>query len=124
MRRFAKSILVPALGAAALPVVLAGAAGRAAAATIAADKLPEPAVAPGVPRAEADYLQLLHAHVHRRWADNFLRLIGETLPATNPLNSEPGRTAEVDVTITTDGQMVASAITKGSGFPGFDDAVV
>src|SRR3954468_4405307 len=119
MRPFAKSPL--GFGAALLAVAAAGAgagAGRAQAATIAADKLPEPQVGAALPAAEAEYLRRLHAHVHRRWADNFLRLIGETLPASNPLNSEPGRTADVDVTITPDGQMVASALTKASGFPG------
>lgn len=125
MRRFAKSSFAIGCGAALLAAAAAGTSERPArAATIAADKLPEPEVGAGLPAAESEYLRRLHAHVHRRWADNFLRLVGESLPASNPLNTEPGRTAEVDVTITPDGQLVASTITKGSGFPGFDDAIV
>ena len=95
---------------------------RAAAETIAADKLPEPKVADtGLP--ESVYLPALHAHVHRRWADNFLRLVGEKLPATDPLN-DASKTAEVDLVIAGDGQLASVAIARGSGVQGFDDAVL
>ncbi|HVZ89409.1 MAG TPA: HEAT repeat domain-containing protein [Polyangia bacterium] len=95
---------------------------RAQAAPIAADKLPEtPLAAP--PGAEATYLATLHAHVHKRWADNFLRLIAEKLELSNPLNV-PDRATEVDLVISGDGQLISSSISKSSGFPGFDDAVI
>src|SRR5215471_4719365 len=97
--------------------------GRASADMIAADKLPEPALNDkALPAPEGEYLRRIHAHIHKRWADNFVRLIGEQIPAANPLN-EPGRTAEADLTIGADGQLVASRITVSSGFPGFDDAI-
>jgi HEAT repeat protein len=95
---------------------------RANAAQIAADKLPETPIAAS-PGAEATYLATLHAHVHKRWAENFLRLIGEKLELSNPLNA-PTLAAEVDLVISGDGQLISSAISKSSGFPGFDDAVI
>ena len=59
---------------------------RAAADQIAADKLPETALADRSGGKEGEYLRELHAHIHRRWADNFLRLAAEKLPPINPLN--------------------------------------
>jgi hypothetical protein len=102
--------------------MLACLAGPAAAEPLPADKLAEPPLG-DLPPAEAAYVRKLHAHIHRRWAENFLRLVGETLPLTNPLN-DGSRVAEVDITIAADGQLVATSITKGSGFPGFDDAMI
>ena len=99
------------------------AAGRARADAIAADKLPETPLADRTGGPEGDYLRTLHAHIHRRWADNFLRLAAEKLPAVNPLN-QPGMTAEVDIVVAPDGQLLSAAITRGSGFAGFDDAVL
>jgi len=98
-------------------------AGGAVAATIPADKLPEGAGPPPAPGAEASYLPDLHAHVHRRWANNFLRLVGENMEASNPLNT-PDRSAEVDVVIGADGQLVSTKVSRPSGFPGFDDAII
>src|SRR3954468_8363874 len=99
---------------------------RAAADPIAADKLPETAM-PAVSNASAgpkrDYLRALHGHIHRRWADNFLRLAGEKLPAINPLN-QPGLTAEADIVVAGDGQLISARVARGSGFPGFDDAIL
>jgi TonB family protein len=99
---------------------------RAAADPIAADKQPEtamPALATASAGPERDYLRALHAHIHRRWADNFLRLAGEKLPAINPLN-QPGLTAEADIVVAGDGQLISARIARGSGFAGFDDAVL
>jgi TonB family protein len=101
------------------------AGGRAAADTIPADKLPEIAVTATTASKRPEvshYLRALHEHVHRRWADNFLMLIQQKLPLTNPLNVA-ARDAEVDVVISPDGQLLSSTITKSSGFPGFDDAI-
>ncbi len=95
----------------------------AVAATIPADKLPEGAGPPPAPGAEASYLPDLHAHVHRRWANNFLRLVGENIEASSPLNT-PDRSAEVDVVIGADGQLVFTKVSRPSGFPGFDDAII
>jgi HEAT repeat protein len=96
---------------------------RAAAEPIAADKLPEaPLAAPGS-GPEAAYLKVLHGHIHKRWADNFLRLAGEKLPAINPLN-QPGLTAEADIVVAPDGQLISARITRASGFLGFDDAIL
>ena len=103
-------------------VVLAALARRAEADSIAADKLSEtPLVAGSGP--EGAYLRELHAHIHRRWADNFLRLAADKLPATNPLN-DATKVAEVDVIIAADGQLISAKITRPSGFAGFDDAIV
>ena len=96
---------------------------RAAAEPIAADKLPEPPLTDRAGGPEGEYLKTLHAHIHRRWADNFLRLAGEKLPPVNPLN-QPGLTAEADVVVAPDGQLISARITRGSGFAGFDDAIV
>jgi len=100
---------------------------RAAAEPIAADKLPETAMpaamSDGTPGPERDYLRALHTHIHRRWTDNFLRLAGEKLPPVNPLN-QPGLTAEADIVVAGDGQLISARIARGSGFPGFDDAVL
>jgi TonB family protein len=96
---------------------------RAAAEPIAADKLPEPPLADRAGNPEGDYLKTLHAHIHRRWAENFLRLAAEKLPPVNPLN-QPGLTAEADVVVAPDGQLISAQITRGSGFAGFDDAIL
>src|SRR3954466_8676087 len=105
-------------------LVLCSALGPAAvAATLPADKLPELPMALPPPGPEATYLGKLHAHIHRSWTDNFLRLIGDKLELNNPLNV-PDRVAEVDVVISTDGQLLSTTVTRSSGFPGFDDAVV
>jgi HEAT repeat protein len=104
------------LGAAVAPV------GRAHAEAIAADKLPEAPLADRAGGAEGDFLRKLHAHIHGRWADNFLRLTSEQLPATNALNN-PMLAAEADIVVGPDGQLVAAKLTRSSGFPGFDQAV-
>ncbi len=96
---------------------------RATAATLPADRLPELPLALPPPGPEATYLGILHAHIHRRWTDNFLRLVGEKLELNNPLNV-PDRTAEVDLVISGDGQLLSSTISRSSGFPGFDDAII
>jgi hypothetical protein len=95
---------------------------RAHAEAIAADKLPEAALADRAGGGEGDYIRALHAHIHGRWADNFLRLTSEQLPATNALNN-PMLAAEADIVVAPDGQLVAAKLTRGSGFPGFDQAV-
>jgi HEAT repeat protein len=96
---------------------------RAAADIIAADKLPEAPLAAGRGGPEGEYLRTLHAHIHRRWADNFLRLAAEKLPSINPLN-DASKVAEVDLVVAPDGQLISAKITRSSGFPGFDDAIV
>ena len=104
-----------------LTAALAG--GAAEAAIIPADKLPESPLPLPPPGPEATYLNAVHAAIHRRWTDNFLRLIGEKLELTNPLNVAD-RSAEVDLVISGDGQLLSSQVTRSSGFPGFDDAVL
>ena len=101
-------------------VALAAAAGPAGAATLPSDKVAEPAIMGGP--NDVEYLRKIHAHVHKRWADNFLALIGQNLALGNPLN-DAARVAEVDVVISAQGKLVSATITKGSGFAGFDDAV-
>jgi TonB family protein len=95
---------------------------RAGADPIAADKLPEVALS-AARGAEGDYMRQLHAHIHKRWADNFLRLAAEKLPPVNPLN-QPALTAEADIIVAPDGQLISARLSRGSGFPGFDDAIV
>jgi hypothetical protein len=95
-------------------------AGRARAATLPSDKAAEPAVMGGP--ADIDYLRKIHAHVHKRWTDNFLALIGQNLALTNPLN-DASKAAEADVVIAADGKLVSATLTKPSGFAGFDDAI-
>ncbi|HVU53315.1 MAG TPA: TonB C-terminal domain-containing protein [Polyangia bacterium] len=107
-------------------VLLAGslaaltAAGPARAATLPNDKLAEPAIMGGP--SDLEYLRKLHAHVHKRWADNFLALIGQNLALNNPLN-DPARFAEADVVVSAQGKLVSATITKSSGDAGFDGAI-
>jgi len=96
---------------------------RAAADQIAADKLPEAPLAAAGTAPETAYLKTLHGHIHRRWADNFLRLAAEKLPPVNPLN-QPGLTAEADIVVAPDGQLISARVTRSSGFAGFDDAIL
>ena len=100
--------------------VAALSASRAAAAPLPSDKVAEPAIVGGP--NDVEYLRKIHAHVHKRWADNFLALIGQNLAVTNPLN-DASRVAEADVVISAAGKLVSATITKSSGFAGFDDAV-
>jgi hypothetical protein len=96
---------------------------RAAADTIPADKLPETPLSLTNRRPVVnEYLKKLHGHVHGRWADNFLVLVGQKLSLANPLNT-PARAAEIDVVVSPDGQLLELKVAKSSGFPGFDDAV-
>jgi len=104
-------------------VLAAATNSRVFAAALPADKLPEQPLSLPPPGPAATYLTALHAHIHRRWTDNFLRLIGEKLELNNPLNVAD-RSAEVDVTISGDGQLLSAKITRSSGFPGFDDAII
>ncbi|HXJ21902.1 MAG TPA: TonB family protein [Polyangia bacterium] len=92
-------------------------------AIIPADKLPESPLPLPPPGPEATYLTAVHNRIHGRWTDNFLRLIGEKLELNNPLNV-PDRVAEIDLVIATDGQLISSQVSRSSGFPGFDDAVL
>jgi len=61
------------------------AAATAFAAPLPADKEKETplAVSEG---PEASYLSRVHARAHSRWADNFLALASQTLPAIDPIN--------------------------------------
>jgi hypothetical protein len=103
-------------------LALAGGLGARAAwaDAVPADKLPEPAIA--AKGVEGDYLQRIHNQVHRRWAENFLRLAAEKLPLANPVN-DPTRVAVADVILSADGQIVSVEISRSGGFLGFDDAV-
>lgn len=92
----------------------------ASAAPLPADKAAEPAVMGGP--GDIDYLRKLHAHVHKRWTDNFLALIGQNLPLTNPLN-DATRVAEADLVIAGNGKLISATIVKPSGFAGFDEAI-
>jgi HEAT repeat protein len=116
-RRLVRTLLL--LGGA-LAVGAALGAGPAGAATLPNDKVAEPALMGGP--NDLEYLRKLHAHVHKRWADNFLTLIGQNLPLSDPLN-DPSRAAEADVVIGGDGKLVNVTLTRRSGFAGFDDAV-
>jgi hypothetical protein len=91
------------------------------AATLPSDKVAEPTLMGGP--NDLPYLRTLHAHVHRRWTDNFLALIGQNLAVTDPLN-DASRAAEVDLVFSAKGKLVAATITKSSGLAGFDDAVI
>jgi TonB family protein len=107
-----------------LALILTVLGARGAQATpIPADKLPEAAGPPPATPAEASYLREVHTPIHRRWTDNFLRLISEKLEPANPLNAAD-RSAEVDLVVGADGQLLSSKISRSSGFPGFDDAIL
>jgi HEAT repeat protein len=114
MTRRSTALLVAGFGA-----VLA-LAGPAAAATLPNDKVAEPTIMGGP--NDLEYLRKIHAHVHKRWADNFLALIGQNLALSNPLNN-PALAAEADVVISAQGKLISATITKGSGFDGFDSAI-
>src|SRR5215208_2827608 len=98
-----------------LGLALGGVARRADAAGIPADKLPEAAVAIADPVAvEANnYVRALHAHIHRSWADNFLRLAAEKLPATDQLN-DATKSADVELVIGGDGQLASATVARAS----------
>jgi len=96
------------------------AAATAFAAPLPADKEKETplAVSEG---PEASYLSRVHARAHSRWADNFLALASQTLPATDPIN-QPTLATTVELVLNPDGEIVKLETTKASGFAGFDDA--
>ena len=73
------TVFLSALG---VGVVLGLTLGAASAAPLPADKLPEQPLALPPAGPEATYLDALHTHIHHRWSDNFLRLIGEKLEPT------------------------------------------
>ena len=96
------------------------AAATALAVPLPADKLNEPVI--GGTGVEGAYLQQVHQRVHSRWAENFLRLASEKLPASDPVN-DATRTATADVVLGQDGQILSLELTKSGGLGGFDDAV-
>ena len=108
------------LFAAAIALGVLIAAATALAGPLAADKAPEPALT--ATGAEGTYLQQMHQRVHSRWAENFLRLAAEKLPASDPVN-QPTRAATADVVLGDDGQILTLELSKSSGYGGFDDAV-
>ena len=65
---------------------------------------------------EATYLGELHAHIHRSWTDNFLRLIGDKLALNNPLNVSD-RAAEVDMVISATASSCRRPSPVRPGFP-------
>lgn len=81
----------------------------------------EPEIPAGDPDTAA-YLHAMHARVHERWADNFLRLADVKLPLSNPLNVVGGRAAEFRLVLGNNGSIQELALEKSSGFGGFDDA--
>jgi len=88
---------------------------------IPADKLPEPPLAvPAGP--DGAYVRKVHAIVHKRWADNFLRLASEQLTANNPIN-QGSRSAVVDLILSEDGRIISINVVESGGFGGFDDAI-
>jgi hypothetical protein len=100
--------------------VAAVAGGSAAAAPLPNDKVAEPPLMGGP--NDLEYLKKIHAHIHKRWTDNFLALIGQNLDLKNPLN-DPARVAEADIIVSAQGKLIVANITKSSGFAGFDDAI-
>jgi HEAT repeat protein len=106
----------------ALLVAMGVGVASAKAAPLPADGRPESPVPTATSDGEAAFVASVHDHVHHRWTDNFLRLVGEKLPVSDPLNA-PGLAAEVDLAIGPDGQLVSMQTTRSSGFQGFDSAV-
>jgi HEAT repeat protein len=95
------------------------AAATALAAPIAADKENETPITATGP--EAQYLGKVHARVHSRWAENFLRLASAKLPASDAIN-DPARAVTVELVFGADGQVVSLETVQSAGVPGFDDA--
>jgi hypothetical protein len=93
----------------------------ARAATLPNDKVAEPSIMGGP--NDLPYLRTLHEHVHRRWTDNFLALIGQNLALNNPLN-DASLAAEAEIVVSAQGKLVSATLSKRSGFAGFDDAVI
>ena len=63
----------------------------------------------------------MHARVHSRWAENFLRLASEKLPASDAVN-DPARAVTVELVFGADGQVVSLETVQSAGVAGFDDA--
>jgi HEAT repeat protein len=71
--------------------------------------------------AEGTFLRALHARVHTRWSDNFLKMAAAQLPKTHALN-DAGLRAVVEVTLERNGALVELAVKERSGAADFDAA--
>ena len=72
---------------------------------------------------EGEYLRALHAHIHRRWADKFLRLVGGEAAAREPAErGEADRRGRHRRRARRAADLGAHQ--PRSGFPGFDDAIL
>jgi hypothetical protein len=80
---------------------------------------PEPEI-PGQ-GVEADYLRAIHARVHTRWNDNFLKTVAARLAPDHPLNA-PELQVAVALTVAANGAVVGTEIESSSGLPDFDRA--
>ena len=63
-----------------------------------------------------DYLKTLHAHIHQRWTDNFLRLIGRSC-RRRTRSTTPTRAAEADIVVAANGQLISATSPAGPGSP-------
>jgi TonB family protein len=72
---------------------------------------------------EGDYLRALHRTIHFRWDFQFIQLVADKRPPSDPLNN-PTLEAEVLFTVRWDGSAAEVTVSHSSGVPAFDQAAV
>lgn len=100
--------------------VLAGRPGAAAPAPPAQPAEEPPITATGT---EGDYLRAIHRIIHFRWEYQFIQLVADKRPPSDPLNN-PNLEAEVLFTVRWDGSPAEVTVSRGSGVPAFDQAAI
>jgi TonB family protein len=70
---------------------------------------------------EGDYLRAIHRVIHFRWDFQFIQLVADKRPPSDPLNN-PNLEAEVLFTVRWDGSPAEVTISHASGVPAFDQA--
>ncbi|HEY4392706.1 MAG TPA: TonB family protein [Polyangia bacterium] len=73
--------------------------------------------------AEGDYLRTIHRIIHFRWDFQFIQLVADKRPPSDPLNN-PRLEAEILFTVRWDGSPAEVTVSQSSGVPAFDQAAV
>ena len=81
----------------------------------------EPAIS--TPGPIGDYLRAVHARLHARWNQDFVKTVTATYPTDHPLN-DPTRRATLALTIRWDGSIAEASVKNSSGSTELDGAAL
>src|SRR5450432_113547 len=94
-------------------------------AAVASVPRPTPRAEPAIstPGPIGDYLRAVHARLHARWNQDFVKTVTATYPTDHPLN-DPTRRATLALTIRWDGSIAEASVKNSSGSTELDGAAL